>query len=157
MENANCVQCPALVAIWEAQTIEVEMVQNLHFPLIDDRYQAIPEAHRQTFRWIFDESPKEDCLWSNFADWLRTGNGLYWINGKAGSGKSTLMRYIYNNIKTRQHLRFWAGKSSLDISGFFFWNSGSPIQRSQTGLLKSLLFQALQRRPNLVRLVFPKE
>jgi hypothetical protein len=53
MENANCVQCPALVAIWEAQTIEVEMVQNLHFPLIDDRYQAIPEAHRQTFRWIF--------------------------------------------------------------------------------------------------------
>ncbi|PMD67148.1 uncharacterized protein K444DRAFT_489832, partial [Hyaloscypha bicolor E] len=156
-ENASSTQSSTLLAISEAQTIEVEMVQNLHFTMIDDRHDAIPEAHRQTFRWIFDETRKEGCPWSNFREWLRTGSGLYWINGKAGSGKSTLMRYIFNNAKTRQQLNYWAGESSLDISGFFFWNSGSPIQRSQAGLLKSLLFQALQQQPNLVRVVFPEE
>ena len=156
-ENASSTQSSTLLAISEAQSIEVEMVQSLHFTMIDDRHDAIPEAHRQTFRWIFDENRKEGCPWSNFAEWLRTGSGLYWINGKAGSGKSTLMRYIFNNAKTRQQLNYWAGESSLDISGFFFWNSGSPIQRSQAGLLKSLLFQALQQQPNLVRVVFPEE
>jgi hypothetical protein len=156
-ENASSTQSPTLLAISEAQTIEVEMVQNLYFTMIDYRHDAIPEAHRQTFRWIFDENRKEGCPWSNFAEWLRTGSGLYWINGKAGSGKSTLMRYIFNNAKTRQQLNYWAGESSLDISGFFFWNSGSPIQRSQAGLLKSLLFKALQQQPNLVRVVFPEE
>ncbi|KAE9369410.1 hypothetical protein N431DRAFT_427565 [Stipitochalara longipes BDJ] len=111
------------------------MMQSLYFPLMDDRHQSIPEAHRQTFRWIFKEFPREEYPWSNFVEWLRTGSGLYWINGKAGSGKSTLMRYIFNHIQTRQHLSHWARDARLEIGGFFFWNSGSPIQRSQIGLL----------------------
>jgi predicted ATPase len=99
-------------------------VQSLHFPLIDDRHHTIPEAHRKTFRWIFAASGQEHCPWSSFSEWLRTGSGLYWINGKAGSGKSTLMRYIYSSLETRQQLNHLAGQSSLDIAAYFFWNSG---------------------------------
>ncbi|PMD20659.1 hypothetical protein NA56DRAFT_659659 [Hyaloscypha hepaticicola] len=157
MEKGARIHSSPLFALWEEQTIEIEMVQSLYFLLIDDRHQAIPEAHRQTFRWVLQDSQQEDCRWSNFVEWLRTGSGLYWISGKAGSGKSTLMRYIFNDKKTRQDLSHWAGNSSLEIAGFFFWSSGSPIQRSQIGLLRSLLFQALQLRPNLVRRVFPEE
>jgi polynucleotide 5'-kinase involved in rRNA processing len=103
------------------------MVQDLHFPLIDDRRQAIPEAHRKTFEWIFEEPHEDARRWSNFAKWLETGSGVYWINGKAGSGKSTLMRYILDGSKARQHLKSWAGEASLEIAGFIFWNSGSAI------------------------------
>jgi putative ribosome biogenesis GTPase RsgA len=30
-----------------------------------------------------------------FADWLENDGGIYWIAGKAGSGKSTLMKYLW--------------------------------------------------------------
>jgi hypothetical protein len=50
MEKGARIHSSPLFALWEEQTIEIEMVQSLYFLLIDDRHQAIPEAHRQTFR-----------------------------------------------------------------------------------------------------------
>ena len=38
---------------------------------------------------------------------------------------------------------------------FFFWNSGSEIQMSQPGLLRSVLHQILSKRPSLIPVVFP--
>lgn len=66
-----------------------QIVRSLTFPTMRDRYDETPEAHRKTFRWILEDLPKND-----FVKWLQSGAGLYWINGKAGSGKSTLMRFI---------------------------------------------------------------
>ena len=68
--------------------------------------------------------------------WLTQENGIYWVNGKAGSGKSTLMRHIYDNPHTREALKEWAGDTQLIVSEWFFWNTGSLDQRSQTGLLR---------------------
>lgn len=155
-QHANT-QSSILLALSEAQSIEIHILQSLHFSSMDHRRVEIHEAHQKTFRWVFDEYPDENCPWSNFVTWLKEGSGLYWINGKAGSGKSTLMRYIFDNKDTDKHLRSWARGSHLDIGGFFFWNSGSPEQRSQAGFLRSLLHQALHCRPDLVRHVFPDE
>lgn len=38
--------------------------------------------------------------WNDFVAWLEEGDGLYWIAGKAGSGKSTLMKYIASHPST---------------------------------------------------------
>lgn len=156
VEGNARLQSSTLAALYQAQEFEIKFLQSLHFPLIDDRYESIPEAHCQTFSWIFIESEQKDGFSSNFVKWLREGRGIYWVNGKAGSGKSTLMRYIFNDERTRIHLNHWAEGVSLEVAGFFFWNSGSLIQRSQRGLFQSLLFQILQRRPNLVRVAFPE-
>jgi NACHT domain len=145
-----------LIALGDAQSAEIYLLLSLRFPTIIDRYIAISDAHKSTFRWILADSD-EQRPWSNFPHWLRSGEGIYWINGKAGSGKSTLMRYIYDNPQTLQLLKAWAGTHQFENFGFFFWNSGTTEQRSQAGLLRSLLYQALQKRPNTVRDIFPNE
>ncbi|KAH6664614.1 small s protein [Halenospora varia] len=135
--------------------IENGILGTLDFPSSRDRHEDVEIAHHQTFEWIYRDSQKGDKSWSNFAQWLRQDDGFYWINGKAGSGKSTLMKYIYGHLKTRQELRQWAGPSAFDISGFFFWNSGLEEQRSQRGLLRTLLFETLQTHRELIPKVLP--
>jgi hypothetical protein len=145
-----------LVSLGEAQSVEIDLLLSLRFLTIDDRYVAIPEAHKKTFQWIFKDSDHGQP-WSNFSHWLRSGEGIYWINGKAGSGKSTMMRYIFDNPQATRDLEIWAGTHPLETYGFFFWSSGTSEQRSLVGLLRSLLYHAIRKRPHTVRYIFPEE
>jgi hypothetical protein len=111
---------------------------------MNDRYDRIEDAFAKTFDWIFQKPNPCTQPWSDFSKWLSHGNGIYWINGKAGSGKSTLMRYIYEDPRTPASLQHWVGPSrTLLVVGFFFWKSGVPEQASQLGLLRSLLYAIL--------------
>jgi hypothetical protein len=65
------------------------------------------------------------------------------------------MRYILENPTTLQHLR--SNGDQIKLLGFFFWNSGSSEQRSQNGLLRTLLFETLERYPHLSSQLFPDE
>jgi len=111
-------------------------LDSLHYPEINKRYDTIAEAHKKTFDWIFDNSSTQRGEWSNFVDWLENGQGVYWINGKPGSGKSTMMRFIYDNGRTRHHLATWAKGLKLALAGFFFWSSGSMLEKSQICLFR---------------------
>ncbi|RYP07349.1 hypothetical protein DL764_002565 [Monosporascus ibericus] len=42
-----------------------------------------------------------DVSWDSFVEWLKSDNDMYWISGKAGSGKSTLVRFIMCNPRTQ--------------------------------------------------------
>jgi len=137
------------------RAVEKRVLEDLSFPSMGNRRQEITPKHQKTFEWVFEESSEEQRPWSNFADWLREGNGTYWINGKAGSGKSTLMRFIYESTQTRQELQKWAGSTPFMSAGYFFWNSGTFEQRSLAGLLRSLLHEALSRHPALISIVLP--
>lgn len=131
---------------------------SLGFATMQNRQEEVAQAYHTNFEWIFEE-PKQEShhLWTNFVEWLRHGDGIYWVNGKAGSGKSTLMKYIYNDERTSQILAQWSGSIPVLVATFFFWNSGTQEQRSQIGLLRSLLFQILHHRPALIHLIFPEE
>lgn len=63
------------------------------------------------------------------------------MNGKPGSGKSTLMSYLTDHKRTVRALERWANGSDLLIPSFFFWNPGTTLQKSSQGLLRSLLYQ----------------
>jgi hypothetical protein len=80
----------------------------------------------------------------------------YFINGKAGSGKSTLMRFVQDHQTTRDLLGEWAGSKRLAVSHFYFWNLGTILQKTHTGLLRSLLYDILKQYPELIPAVFPK-
>lgn len=67
-----------------------EILQSLHFATIHARQEEVRDAFGSTFEWVFDYSSNWTKPWDNFAQWLAHGNGIYWINGKAGSGKSTV-------------------------------------------------------------------
>ena len=137
---------------------------NLYYSAMDDRQSRIAEAHGRTFRWLFsDEAVGTTRKWSSFTEWLASDTQLYWITGKAGSGKSTLMKFIGSyrtedheeSIAYRRLLGDWAGDTPLVVVSFYFWASGATIDSSKEGLLRSVLYQILQRCPNIVSSVAP--
>lgn len=73
--------------------------------------------------------------------------------GKAGSGKSTIMKFLLDHTKTAEALEAWAGTKELVIASFFFWNAGPSVQKSQEGLFRSLLYEILSQCPDLTRTV----
>jgi hypothetical protein len=133
------------------------IAENLAFPMIADRFERIPEAYHKTFEWAWQRVQHESRPTCQLAEWLEHGEGLFWITGKAGSGKSTLMKFIRNDTRALQHLKVWAGSSHLVYGSFFFWKGGTALQKTQIGLLRSLLYCALHQQPELVNVVFPEK
>ena len=133
------------------------LLESLQYSSMDDREGEIADACHETFEWIYEDGPSGPAISSRFSDWLQRGNGIYWINGKAGSGKSTLMRFLYHHEQTRSLLIKWASPMPVSIARFYFWNSGTPEQRSQVGLLRSLLYNVLHAHRELIPIVLPSE
>ncbi|KAK5032803.1 hypothetical protein LTS07_004213 [Exophiala sideris] len=133
----------------------VQSEQHSRPPRITDRVEEISPAYERTFQWIFQDPKENDKPWSNFLEWLQYGSGCYWINGKAGSGKSTLMKYILHDIRSRRAIAKWAAENDVVVASFFLWNMGTPLQKSQAGLIRALLLDVLQRHPGLIPTAFP--
>jgi len=85
----------------------------------------------------------------DFAEWLRAGRGIFWVSGKAGSGKSTLIKFLTDHEQTEKLLNEWAPKTCI-IGSHFFWNAGTSLQKSQEGLYRTLLYQIWRQCPNLI-------
>ena len=124
-------------------------LDSLWFDELWSREERIVDAHRKTFEWIFDGSGKGIGRWDNFVEWLEHGKGIYWIKGKAGSGKSTLMSFLGQDSRIPESLEVWAGDKGIIVPKFYFWSGGKPIERSTEGLLRSLLWQILNQLPDL--------
>ncbi|CAH0045286.1 unnamed protein product [Clonostachys solani] len=136
--------------------IENGVLGSLSFDSIHDRKDSVEMPFKNTFKWIFEEPGSTERPWSNFMTWLRQDSGIYWINGKAASGKSTLMRYLQDSEQIRAGLNEWAGSMPLEICHFFFWNIGDEYQKSQKGLLRSLLHDILQQHRDLIPAIMPE-
>jgi hypothetical protein len=114
---------------------------SLKYDEMNSRRSAITIYHEKTFGWIFDESIQGS--WDNFIHWLKSGeNKIYWISGEAGSGKSTLMKFIIDSEETKKAL-LEINTDTIVIS-FFFWAAGTKMQRSITGMLCTLLHRMLR-------------
>lgn len=133
------------------------LLDQLDYSALEDRYQHIANSYGETFQWVLERKPYHETSWSDFVEWLQIGASPYWISGKPGSGKSTLMKYISQDPRTRMHLATWAQNSDVIVAGFYFWNSsGIEIQMSQEGLFRTLLFKSLSQVQELVPRVFPR-
>ena len=132
------------------------IIESLRFAEMTDRHHRIVEAHETTFQWLFLPSNANQQKWTDFSGWLEGKSTLYWVTGKAGSGKSTLMKYIYGDKRTMDHLKIWAAGVPLVTAAFFFWNSGTRMQMSEVGFLQSILSQVLAERPALIPRILPE-
>jgi hypothetical protein len=125
------------------------ILARLYFQDFSDRFENIAKAHESTFRWMFEDNPewREPGEWDSFPDWLASteGSNMYWVTGKPGSGKSTLMKYLFNHESTTTTLQAWSKGVPLVKAGFFFWNSGTVMQMSRMALLQTLLYSALSK------------
>ncbi|KAI1111134.1 hypothetical protein F5Y14DRAFT_328253 [Nemania sp. NC0429] len=128
---------------------EQRVLESLYFDGIKARLHTIDQAHEKTFQWIFHHTESPNSL---FDKWLKTDSSTFFIYGKPGSGKSTLMKFICHAPETKVGLKQWADGKKIVIAHFFFWNAGSTLQKSQEGLLRGLLYEILRRCRNLISL-----
>ncbi|PON28461.1 hypothetical protein TGAM01_v202955 [Trichoderma gamsii] len=137
--------------------LQAQLLDQLSHADFQDRESRIKAAHARTFKWVLEPLTTEnENSWSSLVNWLESDEKIYWITGKPGSGKSTLLKYICKDPRTQKYLRNWAKSQPLIEASFYFWNSGSSIQMSQDGLLRSLLYQALRAKPSLISSAFPR-
>lgn len=66
------------------------------------------------------------------------------------------MKHAFDSQETVQALKGWAQSTDLCMASFYFWNQGFDMQKSQTGLLQSLLYQILKQLPTLIPQVTTK-
>ncbi|KAI0859053.1 hypothetical protein F4860DRAFT_484357 [Xylaria cubensis] len=130
-----------------------KVLESLFFPEIYLRRGEIKEPAPNTLKWLFEsyaessDGDRSQQRWSNFRQWLREDTSMYWISGKAGSGKSTLMAHIVNDERTLHDLDIWRQGHELKVLSFFFWRAGTRLQNSVLGLLRSLLYQLCRSQP----------
>ncbi|KAJ3530640.1 hypothetical protein NM208_g9240 [Fusarium decemcellulare] len=144
----------------QVQKINTTIASSLLFDTIGARELAIPEAHIDTFKWIFSKPRVDDDgqpLWSDFPRWLESeSKDVYWITGKPGAGKSTLIKHVLGQTSLRSHLDKWSGNLPLIVAGFYFWNAGINLQKTSEGLLRTLLYQILSAQPDLISQIHPR-
>jgi hypothetical protein len=140
--------------ICDSQLLDADqrVFDSLQFSQIQERRLQIHESYGETYQWILEPLDDQSHEWDDFAGWLSSSvelRRIYWIHGKPGSGKSTLMRFLDENI-TPRHFQPWARGKTVLSAQFFFWNPGSKLQKTLTGLLRTLLLQLLEQQPLLI-------
>jgi len=105
----------------------------------------VEKNHRYTFAWLFSDTVP-------FQDWLQQREPIFWIHGKPGSAKSTLMKYALLHPKTQELLQK-SHQGLWTLIPFFFSDRGSSIQKTVDGLLQELLYQLLCHYEDLIELV----
>lgn len=139
---------------------EQSFLSTLNFPSRPQRHEKISNAHERTFRWVLDcsqTSRNDDCKERTLLlDWLMQGSGLFWVSGRAGSGKSTFMKFVADHDATRRALEEWADGHKLVIAAHYFWTAGgTPMQKSQQGLLRTLLYDIFCSCPEQISDICP--
>ncbi|KAK3693009.1 hypothetical protein B0T22DRAFT_475859 [Podospora appendiculata] len=137
--------------------VEQAMLLLLWFPTMADREETIHQAYHRTYEWIYSDHQVSQKPWDNLNKFLREDSGAYWITGKAGSGKSTLMKYVVRHHRTTALLKQWSGEGELVTAAHYFYYKGSRLQKSELEMLRSLLHQILSKRKDLLEVAFPEQ
>ena len=98
------------------------------------RRDDINDPAHNTCQWILEHE--------SYRKWYEDQRGLLWIKGKPGAGKSTVLKFAFEDAKQN--------KKDLVLAAYFFHGRGAPIQKSPLGLFRSLLHQILQQVPGLL-------
>ena len=99
------------------------------------RKNDVADPARATCTWILEHT--------KYCEWLDQGQGLLWIKGKPGAGKSTVLKLALETAERET-------KESSILASYFFHGRGKPIQKNVLGLFRSLLHQMLQQNRDLL-------
>ncbi|GIJ90262.1 hypothetical protein Asppvi_009216 [Aspergillus pseudoviridinutans] len=112
----------------------------LDFDSREERGLAIKRAFSETCKWLLGRPEYQKWLDSRLS---HEHNGFLWIKGNPGTGKSTLMKFAFENTK-RTPLT-----AGAIVVSFFFNARGDELEKSAAGMYRSLLFQLFHRLPRL--------
>ncbi|KAF5704914.1 ankyrin protein 3 [Fusarium mundagurra] len=117
-----------------------EILNSLDFEQIDARKLIIKAAHSKTCRWFLKHP--------DYLSWIdrqqvSQHHGFLWIRGKPGAGKSTIMKFIYLESKKKDR------KHQTLTASFFFNARGEILEKTVSGMYRSLLLQLFHGFPDL--------
>lgn len=118
------------------QELRQALKSTLLFDQMHARQSIVKAAHASTCEWLLYQQ--------EYIDWLDPSkltehNGLLWIKGKPGAGKSTLMKYALTQSRRTA--------SECTTISFFFNARGTILEKSIIGTYRSLLWQILDKYP----------
>ncbi|KAK6526652.1 hypothetical protein TWF694_005233 [Orbilia ellipsospora] len=122
----------------QADKIKELLLQSLSFMEIDNRKHNISKILHDTCDWLFETT--EFQKWQQ-RDSIGQHNGVLWIKGKPGTGKSTLMKHAFRYCENLFREYF--------IPAYFFNARGSGLERSAEGMLRSLIYQFLDNASDI--------
>lgn len=103
------------------------------------------DAHSSTIDWIWNTG-EERC---SFTLWLQNNEPIFWIQGKPGSGKSTLIHQLIRTKRVKEILKS-ASKMQWTIAKFFDFRAGKDMANSLEGFIRSLCIQLIRFNPDIV-------
>ncbi|KAL3418862.1 hypothetical protein PVAG01_09083 [Phlyctema vagabunda] len=116
------------------QGIDEVCLNTLYFPQMNTREIEIQNTREHSCSWILDNK--------TYAGWINQGHGVLWVKGKPGSGKSTLMKKIFQIMKQDE-------KDGYTYLSFFVSRRGAELQNKELGLFRTLLHQLFKRFPGV--------
>ncbi|PCD21223.1 hypothetical protein FGRA07_11750 [Fusarium graminearum] len=144
--NAPSGSCPSSHPLEQADPgrRRRQLLETLTFEEIDSRKITIKNAYSKTCSWFLGHP--------DYLEWLDSEkrpqhHGFLWIRGKPGAGKSIIMKFIYTNMKKRD-------KPTEVLTVSFFFNArGERLEKSVSGMYRSLLLQLLEGFPDIQRVL----
>ncbi|PQE03833.1 Vegetative incompatibility HET-E-1 protein [Rutstroemia sp. NJR-2017a BBW] len=117
------------------------LIAQLYFDKIDERLTSLTPAQGSTCRWFLKST--EYLSWNDMTQ-DADHDGLLWLKGNPGTGKSTLMKFLFEEARRKAR----GDPSQITIS-FFFLARGTGEEKSVIGLYRSLLHQLFEKAPQL--------
>lgn len=114
-----------------------DCMKSLAFPEMNAEFDNAHIAAEHTCEWLFRHH--------KWIEWEDGNQNFLWINGRPGTGKSTLLKYLLTNPR-----QVSITEASDVFLFFFFSHYGVELQRTPFGLYRSLLCQILQQNPNVL-------
>lgn len=118
----------ALADTQRSERVRERFLESLKYPEFNQRRNQIEAADGDTLKWIFvvdnaeeskessgealgftnseeeekrDRRPREEIKWHSFSKWLSSTDTIYWISGKPGLGKTTVVKNILADKRTK--------------------------------------------------------
>ncbi|KAF2192459.1 purine and uridine phosphorylase [Zopfia rhizophila CBS 207.26] len=108
-----------------------ECLASLRFD--NTRYDKISPEHDGSFEWIWEHD--------EYRNWSTPNTSrLLYVQGKPGSGKSTLTKYFNRNLLERE-----PAANSAIVARFFYSFREGKLQRSHYNMLRSILYDILNQ------------
>ncbi|KAK7515000.1 hypothetical protein IWZ03DRAFT_416367 [Phyllosticta citriasiana] len=105
---------------------------SLSFPDQESHRHEIVDAKNHTCEWILNHDV--------YKEWLSSSQPLLWIEGQAGVGKSTVLKYALQDSER-------APPSDAIVASYFFYGNGTDLQKTPLGLYRCLLRQIIPHFP----------
>ena len=99
------------------------------------RYKKISEQHEGSLEWLWTN--QDYLAWSS-----ATSSDLFLIEGKPGSGKSTLMKYFQRSL---QDPNSSAGSKRQIVASFYYSYREGEKQTNHCNMLRSVLYEVLNQ------------